>query len=73
MGCAGEAGPGAGDLKLVVHIHLFRDPDYVIGVRMTEKYIFRSVGKLRPHMTELTHFLGVLIHALEFWKKLSGV
>ena len=40
---------------------------------MTEKCIFGSIGKLRPHMTELTHFLGVLMHALDFWKKMSGV
>ena len=40
---------------------------------MVEKFIMGSVGKLRPHMTELTHFLGVLTHALDFWKKLTAV
>ena len=40
---------------------------------MVEKFIMGFIGKLRPHMTELTHFLGVLTHALDFWKKLTAV
>ena len=40
---------------------------------MVEKSIMGSIGKLRPHMTELSQFLGVLTHALDFWTKLTGV